>query len=268
MHTRLAMKRDFARPTMMEVRLCRSGRGIALALIVIVVSACFDLDLDLTGLGGTGVGGGGGPYGGCFLSCASYRIEPGSVRMLKGDTVRLIACGSDPFCGYSSEERGLVFSKWSVSDSSVLLHGPRDSAATSILVRAAAPGQVLVTAQAFATETSAVSAVTVADSSAIAKIELVRTSRGEVVYSTVPAKFDVHLTDSTGLRYRARPTGYSVSDTSILQVQVLDSAYQADISQRTPRPVRVVVAGLSPGTADFRVHFLGITAVVPLTVVH
>ncbi len=236
----------------------------ALAIVAVAVSGCGDY----TGLGpfSGGFGGGDGGSGGCSLSgggCGpSPFASPGNVRMLRGDTVRFVACTNGYRCG-GADDTGNVLAFWTLPhDSVAVILKPGtiealDDSATSVLLRAAAPGSVILKA-AFAQKGTQSINVIVADSAAITDIDLFS-------YATLPyallvdstTSLSVRLKDAAGNLYVGWPTAVSVSDTTILALRIA-----ADVDKRAKLEVR----GLKAGQAELRVQFLDVTRVARLTV--
>ena len=190
-------------------------------------------------------------------------VSPVYVRMLRGDTVRIAACQSYASCGVGNDT-GNVPSQWTLTNDTVIVALAGDTptkavqSATSALVRAVAPGQATLSVVILANSSSRHSYVTVADSAAIATIELISYSRpqnqlraGDIM------SFTARLRDGAGFVYRGRPTAVSVSDTTILGLSVT-----TDVDHSA----RAEVRGLTAGQAELVVRFLGAKRVVRLTV--
>ena len=254
MHTRLAMKRDIVRPKDIRVSACRICRCATLALVALAISACFDFDWDLSGVGS--------PGSGCCGPVAPV-ISPVYVRMLRGDTVRIAACQSYAFCGVGNDT-GNVPSQWTLTDDTVIVALAGDTptkvveSATSALVRAVAPGRATMSVVILADRSRRLSHVTVADSAAIATIELISyvAQPNELRVGGIMS-FTARLKDGAGFVYRGRPTAVSVSDTTILGLSVT-----TDVDHSA----RAEVRGLKAGQAELLVKFLDVSRVVRLTV--
>lgn len=234
---------------------------VAIAAIACGVGAC-----DLSG----GIGLGNIDWS-CDSSCMRlppgkpYAISPESVRVLRGDTVRFISCADLFYCGLYASSAGNTLTQWSVPNDSILTiltaEGTDTSVASSnsILVRAIATGRARVAAMSLKLGTRETASVTVADSSEITTIDVEGVVQGRlnVLRRGETTHFSVYLRDQAGRIYRAVPTGYSVSDSSTLTVRTCSMVGTgACVAVFTPKP----------GQADLRIHFLGLTKVIPVAV--
>lgn len=165
-----------------------------------------------------------GPDGGCWFPCSTgsspvaFAVSPDSASILLGDTITLSAwqCPNGGcFIGVP------VVSRWTVAGDAVTASTTRVPPTTltptsSVLLRAVAPG--LSSATAVASEDTSkhrTVSIAVADSSAITVVALhTCCNPGD----TVLMSGDVlsSLKDHTGRRYRAQPTEWFVSDTTLI----------------------------------------------------
>lgn len=205
------------------------------------------------------------PCGGIFL-CPSndpavpYTVSPGAnTLMLVGDTVRLIAysCAANSlFCGPFIGPNN-VTSTWSVTPDTVMASvGPMPGQAPHVLLKALRPGTARIEVHGAADPSlTATLDYFVADSSAVGNILLgsftsVRVTQTITVAATVVDSFSHTF-------YHVRPTSWSLSDSTKLAIL---SSVMRDGSEV------LTVRGMSPGTAEVRAHFRGITASHSVTV--
>lgn len=238
----------------------RSNRGrrlcgaIAHAAVLVAFTACFDpigpIGLDFSGVCASGCG-----------PSAWLLMDPQTIRMLRGDTTRVSAwyCSRNNSCDTSATLR------WSTTtDDSIIrfdvggeLQALVDSR-HSVLVRGVGRGVSTIGASR-ADSVSATVQVTVADSSEITAIRVNRIGLGkDTARVDVPAAFEVRFMDGNGRTISAAPTAWSLSDSTVLAVTRTTVGRLAFL---------MTVVGLTPGRADLRIHFLGLTKVVALTVV-
>ena len=226
----------------------------SIAAIGVALSGCFDFDPF-------------GPdtdWGNCGSSCAPIpTVNPWSANILKGDTVRFVACSDYSKC-FSNRDTGNVLANWSVSSATVVELGAASAitvlSRTSVLVRGMARGraQLKVT---FASAGGTVDhPVNVADTSDIKSIELPYYYGRDTLRVNIPRQFGVHLRDVGGTVYRGTPSSYYSSDTTIIQLSkstfsIYDQSYVLD------------VVGKKPGKASFTVTFNGLTATREVTVI-
>lgn len=223
--------------------------AVSLAVAAGTLTACWDWGL--------------APRKSCSADCGAYSfVQPSYVHFLRGDTVRFIACDSNHACGVTSNDTGVVLATWSVPDSSVVVlsHGAPAlvvQSATSVLVRGVAPGHTTIFTK-FPNATTP-NVVFVADSSAITSITLVAFPPSDTLRVGSFTPFVVRLADVFGSDFRARPTGWSVSDSTVIRVTPQEAAWD--------HALELKVSGLKAGKASLRVSFLQVSATVQLTVV-
>jgi hypothetical protein len=213
------------------------------------------------------IGGAGGRK--CAPLCnGEYAVAPLRVHILRGDTARLTACVDYLVC-VAGNTTGDVLATWTLPNPSMLRLLTGDSTATSIaavsrvLVRGLGAGLTSVRVTAPTSGLAFEIAALVADSSAITTIDLLSQSADPRVNAT--KYLSVSLKDSAGNSYRARPTSVSVSDAGVLSASI--NALNAFGPGNQPTyHTSVTVLGIGAGTADLRVHFLGVTKSISVTV--
>lgn len=176
----------------------------------------------------------------------AFAVSPDSANMLRGDTVTANAWRCPDVCIFNHEP---VVSAWTITGNAVTPTNAAALAATSqVLLRASALGESMVTAVASGDDTKRQTIrITVADSSAITSIALRTCCDGK---DTVVKYGDVtpSLLDQGGRRYRAQPTQWSVSDSSMITLGY-DSRFGPD-----SRTIRVHKAGV----VEIRAAFLNV----------
>jgi hypothetical protein len=201
---------------------------------------------------------------GCFFICTpavDYALLPDSAHVLRGDTASFFTktCEANSLC-----PDGNVPSSWVIEGDAIATVAANGTPAPIIgtpgliLVQAIAVGHSDITATAIGNPAhTKTSRVHVADSSVITRIDII--NFGVPLTSVkVGENFPVSgiLYDASGTRFRARPTEWSVTDSTVLEMGPALSRY---MGQRQ-------ITALKAGTAEIRAQFLGVTAVMPLTV--
>lgn len=161
-----------------------------------------------------------GPDTGCLVCITptapvAFAVSPDSANMLVRDTLTLSAWRCPTGCVLTSDP---VVSVWTITgDAVVSTNAPVPLSPTSrVPLRAVAVGESMVTAVASDDDTKRQTVrIRVADSSAITSIALQTCCNGK---DTVVTYGDVlsSMLDQDGRRYRAAPTQWSVSDSSMI----------------------------------------------------
>jgi hypothetical protein len=202
--------------------------------------------------------------GECFFICnpaVDYALVPDSTHMLRGDTATFYTktCEANSLCLNSH-----VASSWVIEGDALATiaadgtPAPIIGTPASILVRAIAVGHSDITATAIhnpsRTETVRIH---VADSSVITRIDIVNFG-APLTSVKVGREFPVAgiLYDADGTRYTAPPSEWSVTDSTVLAIGPPLSVHMGDRQ----------ITAIKPGTAEIHARFLGVTAVMPLTV--
>ena len=175
-----------------------------------------------------------------------YALFPDSVNVLLRDTISAFTWKCPTGCTLDFPP---VASAWTISGGAMAAVDPaRLAGASRVLLRASATGEALLTATSLEDPTLQRTArIRVADSSTITSIRL-HTCCGAT--DTVVSYGDVlsDLVDQQMRRYRAVPTAWSVSDTSLVTLGA-DSRFSAGA-----RSIRVKKAG----TVEIRASFLAV----------
>jgi hypothetical protein len=224
--------------------------------VVIVAGGC---DFDMFGPGyGDGMG--------CGSSCVVQPfVTPYSANILKGDTVRFVACDDYNKCGYNKADTGTVLTRWTLSDSGVAALTNGTSAilvpsATSAIARGVATGTTSLTpvfskgGNQFVPKMM----IRVADSTAINSIELPMYGYSDSLRVNTVRPIGVYLRDVGGNIFRGAPTGITSSDTTVLKFTKA-TGYEGGLELR--------VVGLKAGKASITATFLGLTSTRQFVVV-
>jgi hypothetical protein len=201
--------------------------------------------------------------GGSPSPVTSFALSPDSAHILRGDTVTFYtwSCDGGYICGLG----GNKISNWSVGGvaAAALVGGMERSAVdnvSQIVARGVVNGTSDVTAVSVNEGSVRTVPLHVVDSLAITQIDLTTAYRADYPVSMGTVReMTARLRNAAGSHVRGRPTLWSVSDTSILRV-VRSQALGGFES-------RMVVVPKKPGTSDVSATFLGVTAVVRVTVV-
>jgi hypothetical protein len=199
---------------------------------------------------------------GLYFCTGEPTAGPRHGYVLRGDTIRFTSCYDYAFCGVGFGT-GDALAKWTVPNQSVVIILAGDStptvveSATSVLLRAVAPGTASVAATLLPTGEAWVGQVTVADSSVITSIAIA--PQNAVQFRVRGIKYyNVWLRDGLGRTYRAKPTALSVSNAA-----VLDARFDGhNIDQST----RLRIYAPNAGTSTLNVSFLGVTSSITITV--
>lgn len=216
-----------------------SPRHLTLPMVA-VLAACDPMG-DFLGPGTTG----------CFFCITpsppvAFAVSPDSANILLRDTITLSA--------WSCPNGGCfvgnpVVSAWTITGDAVgATNAPALAAASGVLLRASELGESMVTAVAGGDDTKRQTVrISVADSSAISSIALRTCCNG---VDTVLTYGDIlaWMLDQQGKRYRAQPTHWSLSDSSMITL--------GDSSRFGPgsRTIRVHRAGV----VEIRAAFLSV----------
>lgn len=210
----------------------------------------------------------------CFGFCGSYGpypayrifgLSPDSGRILRGDTTSFHtwSCMSD---SASCDRTPNEWSRWTIDGdaaAAVVADGAPANGIESnrIHVRGVAVGESRITAvmTSDTTQTRTVR-IFIADSSAITTIDMSdRVRQPDTLRVGLVRLVDARLLDAQGAQYSGRPTAWSVSDTSVLELGPTSFVYG--------RTEERWVTAKKPGTSEVRATFLGVSAAIRVTVV-
>jgi hypothetical protein len=235
-------------------------RALVVGIMLGPLAACFEFDLGITGLGD------GGGCCGQPDAPVTYALSPDSAHVLLGDTTHFYTWQCQSGLCFDFEGMGNIQSEWTVTGGAVaILRGDgrtteSTSRTTRILVRAIALGSSNITSVASVyTMYSRTVRVSVADSSVISSVEVLSVFP---MYDTVKVGFDfdmfAKLKDANGNVYTARPSSWSVGDSTVLRVG------------RATNPLGIrsrSIRGLKAGTADVVATFRGIEGRRRITII-
>lgn len=200
-----------------------------------------------------------GDWSGCCAVPEMFFVSPPYANILSGDTITASSCIGAYSCGPGNA----ATANWTIAKTgpaTIVVDGAHQSIASSkdrVVLQGIQPGEVQITAVSTADQLQRATVyLRVVDSSSISSINVFKSLPDSVRRGTT-GHISARLLDSRGMTIRARPTSWSVSDTSVIALDAVGKM-QYDAEERGVRAV-------GPGTADIHVRFQDI--VVRLRVV-